>query len=162
MTVYLAKGIKAKRLNIKGARAIFRKYVKRQKRKILKSFEETTRTWDEEKPTFKASEQVSSRASEVALLVGPSGDTHGANKWLWLDEGTDVRYATMTPDFVPKTRVGRLRAGRGKGGVAFINQLQPKPGIEARGWTQLIEKKHRAQFKRAMEAALREVLAATQ
>ncbi len=55
----------------------------------------------------------------------------------YLDEGTRVRYAHMTPDFVPRTSPGSFSVGPKTGGVAFINKSRPLPGIKPRKWTEL-------------------------
>lgn len=53
----------------------------------------------------------------------------------YLDEGTRVRYAHMTPNFVPRTSPGSFSVGPKVGGVAFIDKSRPLPGIKARKWT---------------------------
>lgn len=50
----------------------------------------------------------------------------------FLNVGTRVRYATMTPDFSPKTSPRVLRSGSGSGGLAYVNVNKPNPGIEKR------------------------------
>lgn len=57
------------------------------------------------------------------------------NIYRFLDQGTEVRYATMTRDFKAKTRVGQFASYNGRGGLAYVNTAKPKPGIAARGWT---------------------------
>ena len=56
----------------------------------------------------------------------------------FLNGGTSVRYATMTPDFVPKTSPNVLRSGPGAGGLAFVSKNVPNPGIEAREFDQSV------------------------
>ena len=58
----------------------------------------------------------------------------------YLNEGTSVNKATMTPGFVAKTTVGSLRSGRGYGGKAFVsrNPAHWHKGIVAREWTRLL------------------------
>lgn len=58
----------------------------------------------------------------------------------FLDEGTKVRYATMSQDFEPKTRTRWLGSGPGAGKMLFISKKHPRPGIKARRWTAEIKK----------------------
>ena len=67
-------------------------------------------------------------------------------KWLWLDQGTKVRYATMTPKFVPKTRGGQLNSWKGRGGMLFVNKKRPRPGIKARHFIEALAKKWKQPF----------------
>jgi hypothetical protein len=57
----------------------------------------------------------------------------------FLDQGTKVRYATMTPDFSPKTRVRTLSASSGIGGLSYVSLLKPRRGIEAREFTSVVK-----------------------
>lgn len=50
----------------------------------------------------------------------------------FLNVGTKVRYATMSPDFSPKTIPRVLRSGSGSGKLAFVSIHKPNPGIDAR------------------------------
>ncbi len=56
----------------------------------------------------------------------------------WLNKGTAVRYATMKPGYINKTRPGILRSVSGGGQVAFISKSRPNPGIEARKFDQSV------------------------
>jgi hypothetical protein len=49
----------------------------------------------------------------------------------YLEDGTDIRYYVMTPDFSPKTAPGQVNSNSGAGGVAYYDPLGV-PGIEAR------------------------------
>lgn len=63
----------------------------------------------------------------------------------FLNEGTRVRYATMTKDFSPKTRVGSFSSSTGRGGVIFVSRNHPRPGIQARGWTPIVAREIQAE-----------------
>jgi hypothetical protein len=54
--------------------------------------------------------------------------------YFFISGGTRVRYATMTPDFKPKTSPARYQARAGAGGVAYISKLKPRPGIKPRNF----------------------------
>jgi hypothetical protein len=74
----------------------------------------------------------------------------------FVDEGTSIRYATMTPDFEPKTVKRVIGSGRGRGGLMYVDTRRPRPGIEAREFSKTIEEKHQPRFKRQMEKAMRQ------
>lgn len=74
-------------------------------------------------------------------------------RYKFVDEGTKVRYATMSPNFVAKTKPKSLTAGRGRGGVLFVNKNRPRPGIKARGFTKLVTAKWKPLFRLAMDNA---------
>lgn len=79
--------------------------------------------------------------------------------WLWLDQGTRVRYATMTKGFQPKTRTGVLYSYVGSGGVATV-QTRPgswkmrHKGITARGWSGLVQERVAPIIRRAYQDGL--------
>lgn len=75
-------------------------------------------------------------------------------RFLFVDEGTKVRYATMSPDFVAKTKPKSLKAGKGRGGLLFVNKKKPRPGIKARGFSKMVAKKWNPLFRAAMDAAM--------
>jgi hypothetical protein len=124
--------------------------LRKQGRAIKKDFERTTRTWDGDKPEFLM--LISLTNGGPTLVIEPNGP--GSDKWGWLNEGTDVRYATMTPDFQAKTSPRVIDSRRGRGGLLFVNKNRPRPGIKARQWTQVIARKWKRPFKKAMEGAM--------
>lgn len=64
----------------------------------------------------------------------------------YLDEGTNVRYATMTPDFIPKTKVGSLFSSEGRGGKWYVTRKVEREGILARNFYGQLVTKHRPSF----------------
>lgn len=72
----------------------------------------------------------------------------------FLNEGTRVRYATMSKNFSPKTRVGSFSSSRGRGGLLFVNRNKPMPGIVARGWTPIVQKEIQAEFPREFKSVI--------
>ena len=71
-----------------------------------------------------------------------------SKEYLFVNDGTRVRYATMTPDFAPKSSPGIIRSYTGRGGVAFISKKHPRPGIKARLFNLAINKKWEKQYGR--------------
>lgn len=91
----------------------------------------------------------------------------------WVDKGTgsgreegggsdyliypvNKKALSYQPDFFPKTFPGRLgsRSG-GKSGEPIARDFVSHPGIEAREFTTIIEKKWRPRFVKAMEEAIK-------
>lgn len=76
------------------------------------------------------------------LQLWLQGDPKNIKKWWYLNEGTDVRYATMSSEFRSKTKPGRRKSGKGSGppDPLFVNKAVPRPGIEKRNWQNDINK----------------------
>jgi hypothetical protein len=107
----------------------------------------TTDTWNGAKPDFPRSGgiHIKTTGDDVFIEIVPTGDQEGINKWVWLDEGTDVRLAFMSKDWVSKTEPGRFRSGSGTGEVLFIRK-QSTDFIEARGWSVMASNEIRRQM----------------
>jgi hypothetical protein len=77
----------------------------------------------------------------------------------FINYGTSVRYATMSPDFAAKSQAGFAGAGGGRGGVSFVSRAHPRPGIKARKFDKQIRDKYEqivsAQFRQIVGAAVR-------
>ena len=97
----------------------------------------TTSTWEGSKPAFEVV------AEPRGFLIGPvDNGGQGFLKWLWLEQGTSIRYATMSDGFRPKTSPRVVQAVVGAGGAQYVNVRRPRPGIEAREWRQTIVEEH--------------------
>jgi len=105
-------------------------------------FQLTVRTW-KVKPTFKKSVKKNNKSIEGK--VSTDNDIYR-----FVSGGTRVRYATMTPDFVAKTRPGNIPSGPGRGGVLYISKQKPRPGIEAREFDKQIKNKRGKEFAKTM------------
>jgi hypothetical protein len=114
---------------------------------IKKDFEKTTATW-QHKPDFEIISEIGPKGPEV--LVDTNDKIYG-----FVSEGTAVRYATMTEDFQAKTMPNVIGSRAGQGGLLYVNKNRPRPGIEARNFDKIIQKKWQPRFKRRMEAALK-------
>lgn len=93
----------------------------------LEQFKKTVITWNDP-PIFTA------RHTQKGWSIHVSD-----KKWIYLDKGTKVRYATMTKNFVPKTKVGVFYSYQGAGKVAYVRKKKPRPGIKARGWSEKVD-----------------------
>lgn len=74
--------------------------------------------------------------------------------YYFLNQGTRVRFAKMTPDFQPKTRVRVLDSFPGAGGLEAVDHIG-RPGIKARRWNEAIATKHKARLGFRLRIALR-------
>jgi hypothetical protein len=61
----------------------------------------------------------------------------------------------MSNPFVAKTKPGRLQSYAGVGGMLFVNKSQPRPGIEARKWIEVIQKRQQPRLTKSMQAAMK-------
>lgn len=91
-------------------------------------------TWKNETPT--PLDIISRRADRMDLTIQMVGSSLGIKKWFWLSLGTKIRYAHMTSDFSPKTRIGFIGSVPGAG--VFSHLGRPLPGIKARNWDKII------------------------
>jgi hypothetical protein len=91
----------------------------------------------------------------IVAYADKNANKDGASHWVKLNEGTTIRYSVMTRDFVAKTKVpggvGTNVPGAGK--AAYVDPAG-RPGIEARGWSEIIHKKMQPDFTRKMREAV--------
>jgi hypothetical protein len=125
-----------------------------------KEFEKTTKHWEGDKPRF---ESIISLAGGLPGVVTDIKDktSEGALKWFWLNDGTSLRWAVMSDNWESKTSPGTLSTGRGAGFVRIRGRgrmrargLDARPGIEARGWTELIQEARAGPFEKAILGVL--------
>lgn len=115
-----------------------------------KLFGKTVSTWND-KPKFHIDRGVS--GDEISVTVWTDHKVY-----YFIDQGTSIRYAHMTDDFVPKTTPGFIGSGPGKGGLAYVSWENPRPGITAREFSSTIynmrEKKFRLKISTEISKAL--------
>jgi hypothetical protein len=112
-------------------------------------FQKTTRTW-KRRPRFQ--KKVTAQTDRVI------GEAWTENViYHFVSGGTRVRYATMTPDFVAKTRTGWVGSRPGRGGLLYVNKNRPRPGIKARKFPEAIAKKQFPYYVRRMDNCMRQV-----
>jgi len=96
-------------------------------------FEGTTRTFDETDVKFK--KKVKDSPTKIVGTVDTDNEIYG-----YLNNGTKVRYATMTSDFESKTEPGFLGSKQGRGGLLYVDRRRPRPGIEGRHFDKMVAK----------------------
>jgi len=124
----------------------YRRAVNTFTKRVRRDFERTTRTWNHP-VKFQQSTSVTGSAVDVEVFTFDL-------IYMWVDEGTSVRYATMTDDFVSKTSPGSLNSGPGRGGLAYVNKALPRPGIDARDFTGQITRSREPDFRELMQEAM--------
>lgn len=151
-----------KKLNVSGMVAPIRDAVIKAAQDMGKDLSNVTKTWKDERPHIQTEAKMEPPGAimhnSFTASAWPRKDgSKGWLKWLWLDEGTKVRYAHMTPGFVPKTRPGQLNSWAGKGKMLFVNKKRPLPGIKARKFTKALREKWAkpTMFKARMAAAVK-------
>ena len=155
----LFKGIKAKRLQSDAIVAELKKGLQKEGKEQRAILSQTTATWSGEKPEFESLTSVD--ADGVTIITGPTGSEKAVNKFVWLDKGTRIRWALMSSDWNSKTKSGSFRSGRGRGRVVIAGRramrrrnIQARPGIQARGWTEKLQKQRKRPFQSAMVKAM--------
>lgn len=151
MALFQVKFLKPQKMKIDQVRRELLRELELEGRDVEKLYSETTRTWKGDKPKFESITDVSQE--DASVLTGPTGSDLAVNKFVWLDEGTRIRWAVMSGNWRSKTRPGRLKSGRGRGRVLVAgrrNMRKPRPGIKARGWTEMIQKRRKKPFTRRM------------
>lgn len=113
----------------------------------------TVQTWNT-KPVFASKVEQGAGVGGIRFQIGTDDP-----RWWWLNDGTRVRYATMSKDWQSKTEPNVVQSFPGKGKKLFVNKKRPRPGIKARRWTKWIAKSMRAKMipivKNAMARAAR-------
>ena len=114
----------------------------------LADFKKTTGNWKHQ-PKFSSRVIVGSVADGIQIQVGTDDKI-----WHYLDDGTKVRYAVMSPDWKSKTEPDVVGSFPGRGKRVFINKKRPRPGIKARNFTKHISKTTMQELQRETKNAL--------
>lgn len=105
-------------------------------------FDTTTKTWTT-RPEFQIA-----RGKFLRKVF-----TEDAN-YGFVNDGTTVRYALMSPDFKAKTRPGFIGSGAGAGDLIIVNRNNPRPGIKARQFDKMISEKWEKEFPIQIQRAI--------
>lgn len=117
-------------------------------------------TWAEAKPSMV--KKISMSGVDAYAEVSTRGRTEdeGNKKLLWLDEGTQVRWAIVSKDWQSKTRPGQIHSGRGHGRVmargkkATYHARRGRPGLKPRKISQAIVEEREGPFQDAVDGAV--------
>ena len=74
--------------------------------------------------------------------------------YFYINFGTSVRHALMSPDFKPKTRTGYIGSNQGRGGVVIISKKLNLPGIKAREFDRVIREKWQKELPVILQRAI--------
>lgn len=130
---------------------------------LAAEFDKTTKTWEGEKPTFEPVTSLTG-GSGSTLDIAMTGSAKGAQKWRWLDEGTEphdirpknARALAFPSGYQAKTTPGFVGSGPGGPvGPVVFSQGVHHPGTAARGWSVLIKKDFEPKYRAGMQDALR-------
>ena len=110
-------------------------------KRVLKQFEIYVSTWNH-KPFFETKGGTHFKGGDIS--VGVSTDDQ---VFWWLELGTKIRYAVMTPDFQPKTAPGQIQSQSGQGGFNYLDPMGHQ-GIEARHIAVEIAFQEESQFRK--------------
>jgi len=132
--------------------SIFRKELLKAAKEIkadaLADFKKTTANWQHK---VKFSSKVDQGGSVGGIRIQIATDDP---IYFYIDEGTKVRYATMSPDWQSKTEPDVVGTFPGKGRRLFVNKKRPRPGIKARNFTKHIAKTTQKELARVTKNAL--------
>lgn len=80
------------------------------------------------------------------------------SRMVYLDQGTDIRWAVMSSDFSPKTKRGRISSVGGSGKAVIrgraamqARNIAPRPGIEARYFSATIRYRRSKKFPKIVQ-----------
>src|SRR5450759_2671498 len=118
LEVARALDLKAKKLS-----QVVKDIAKDMGNRVWLDYLRTVETW-KNVPKFERVVEIS--GDTVTVMVGTDDLIYK-----FVDLGTRVRYATMSPDFKAKTRPGILGSRAGSGEMLFVDKKHPKPGIQA-------------------------------
>lgn len=135
--------------------------LRKEGRRQVRELKKTIETWKGVRPGFDFLVGLT-RDGHASVLTGPVGPKFGVLKWFWLDQGTKIRWALMSRDWRSKTTRRSFSSRPGEGRAVLRGRramlaagIGPRPGIEAREWTNLLMENRKRPFQRNMGKAVR-------
>jgi len=151
------KTIKPQRLKVDAIRLELLNALRKEGKDHKKSLDKTISSWAGDKPKMEF--VISLTGQDATVISGPTGS--GSDKWEWLDKGTRIRWALMSKGWKSKTKSGTFNSGGGAGKVVIAGKramqrrgIRPRPGIKARGWSELLTKQRKKPFQRRVIKAM--------
>ncbi len=129
-------------------------------KRVVSLFNDTVQTWRTDVDFYVETDRV---GDTFSVTVFTDSDIYR-----FVNDGTSVRYAVMTEDFIPKTYPGIVSSTEGRGGFSYIPKdwktrkipgVYPKPGIKARNFVDAIYNKREQIFYSNMETTYSRVIA---
>ena len=152
MPAILIKSIKSKKLKSRVYLTEIRRALNEEADIIKRMYARTVKTWNN-KPLFV--KEITLNQKKAELLVRLAKGRKASKIYEYIDLGTKVRYATMTPGFKPKTSHRVIGSRGGSGGVLIISKKRPRPGIKAREFSLEIRVRRRKGFFKTMNKAMK-------
>lgn len=107
-------------------------------RRVANEHEHRVSSWNDP-PHFTHESDGNLNPGEPNFIVFVVGNEIQVKKWFWVDKGTAVRYAQVSPDWQSKTQPGQRTPGAGQGRVLYIDRNRPRPGIKPRDFSKTIK-----------------------
>jgi len=141
-----------KAFKVKDIRAAARQAAEIAGDKALELFAKVVRTWRTETNFWYRTAETNEGIKLTFFTDNP--------KFKFVDEGTAVRYAVMTPDFIARTKPNVLGSFTGKGGLWYMLRkgMEAKPGLQARNFSEIITERTGPTFRGALQRELSEAL----
>lgn len=156
--VFLMKPVVPKSLfDEKAFRGKIAQALLQEKRRLIQLLNMTIATWDDPP---KMVGNTAYKGGNPTVTAGPPDDgSFQSRKWMWLNQGTRVRYADLSSDWQSKTAPGVVHSGAGAGTVLRRGaRAKPHRGIEPRRWSEIIANMERDNFTRLIQRAIQESL----
>jgi hypothetical protein len=160
--IFQFKPVGQPKFDLKGIVVALREALVREGIEQRRLLDKTTRTWEGDVPYFVSKETIS--PTQLTMTTGPHGEGKGAKKWMYLEEGTKIRWAVMSKGFKPKTRRAYLNSMKGRGDAVIVGKrammargIKPRPGIRARNWRAEVNKERSRKFKGLMQKAFDQI-----
>jgi len=161
MSVFFVKPIKPPGLKVSAVRLEILNALRKEGRLERKMLQATTQHWTGAKPTMEF--LIGLTGNDASLLVGPSGSGKGAQKWVWINDGTpphiirprNASRLRFRPNSTSGSSPNTLSVGRGgsSGNFVFAKEVH-HPGIKARNWNIVVLKERQNPFFRLLNEAL--------
>ncbi len=156
------KGIKAKKLNEETIYKEISKALTAEANEIEKEYKQTTRGW-KHKPKFQKVKNIDITGQKAEVIVGTDDKIYG-----YVDLGTRAHFVPKSgkalmafkPGYMAKTNVGQIRTSGARWTGAFGKRIVrygrwKVGGIQARRFSEIIQKRRNPKFRDAMIEAIR-------
>lgn len=139
---------------------------------IIQDFDRVTEGWKAERPVWTQVYRAGANWMQLSIEPADPG-SEGAKKWAWLDQGTPAHTISPKPDnprgllfFLPGYQAGSspgslLTTSSSSSGMLVAAKVVQHPGIEPRGWTDLLKEEWTRNFEVWAQDAMRQAASAS-